>query len=335
MNTAIKQPELVLAVAATFTAEPIEQALTFWMQELKLPGQIHFSPYNQIFQQLLDPTSIFLRNTAGINLIFVRFEDWAGTEPNGDLSAQSATATIERHVQEFCSALQAACLPAATPYIVCLCPPSPTVNIAPQDLAHLTDLLTTELSPLKNVFFVASTELVEHFPDYSYHDAPREVLGHVPFTPAFFCTLATAVARRIYAIKSAPRKVIVLDCDNTLWKGICGEDGPQGIQIDAPHRTLQEFMVAQHDVGMLICLCSKNNEDDVLEVFSCHPEMPLQPQHLIAHRLFKNADAVKILEEIRKEKCPVRLHAVCHFIKSRLRRAFRIVGGLQHERNDG
>ena len=63
-----------------------------------------------------------------------------------------------------------------------------------------------------------------------------------------------------------PAKCIVLDCDNTLWNGICGEDGPQGIVLDEPRRALQESLVAQHDAGMLLAIASKNNVDDVLEL---------------------------------------------------------------------
>jgi FkbH-like protein len=76
-----------------------------------------------------------------------------------------------------------------------------------------------------------------------------------------------------------------MDCDQTLWKGICGEDGPDGVEIDAPHRALQEFMIARHDVGMLLCLCSKNNEEDVIRVFDRHPEMPLKRDHIVSWRV--------------------------------------------------
>lgn len=80
--------------------------------------------------------------------------------------------------------------------------------------------------------------------------------------------------------------MIALDCDQTLWKGVCGEDGPQGIEIDSPRRALQEFMAAQHDRGMLICLCSKNNEEDAIKVFEQRgAEMPLKWDHLVAWRL--------------------------------------------------
>jgi FkbH-like protein len=79
--------------------------------------------------------------------------------------------------------------------------------------------------------------------------------------------------------------VIVLDCDQTLWKGVCGEDGPDGIAIDPPRRFLQEFMVRQYQSGVLLCICSKNNEPDVWEVFDRRPEMPLKREHFVAWRI--------------------------------------------------
>jgi FkbH-like protein len=93
------------------------------------------------------------------------------------------------------------------------------------------------------------------------------------------------IARKIYAIQNIPYKVIVLDCDQTLWQGICGEDGTDGIIISSPHQALQELMVAQHDKGMLLCLCSKNNEEDVIQVFKHRSEMSLQLQHFICWRI--------------------------------------------------
>jgi len=86
-------------------------------------------------------------------------------------------------------------------------------------------------------------------------------------------------------MKRNPRKVIVLDCDNTLWKGVCGEDGPLGIEVSEPHRTLQAFMVDRMRAGMLLCLCSKNNEADVLDVFDQRPDMVLKREHLVARRI--------------------------------------------------
>ena len=65
-----------IAITATFTAEPVEESLAFWTSELDIPGKIEFAPYNQVFQQLLDPSSLLANNQDGVNVILVRFEDW-------------------------------------------------------------------------------------------------------------------------------------------------------------------------------------------------------------------------------------------------------------------
>lgn len=94
------------------------------------------------------------------------------------------------------------------------------------------------------------------------------------------------IARRAYVIQTPRYKVIVLDCDGTLWKGVCGEDGADGVEISAPYSALQEFMVQQREAGMLLCLCSKNSEQDVSAVFERRcAEMPLKWEHLITTRM--------------------------------------------------
>jgi hypothetical protein len=57
-----------IAIASTFAAEPLESPLAFWMQELGMPFSIEIAPFNQILQQLLDPTSLFLSDRDGVNL---------------------------------------------------------------------------------------------------------------------------------------------------------------------------------------------------------------------------------------------------------------------------
>ncbi|HEX8190221.1 MAG TPA: amino acid adenylation domain-containing protein, partial [Pyrinomonadaceae bacterium] len=65
-----------VAVAATFTAEPVEDSLAFWMRRLGFDTRVEFAPYNQVFQQLLDPSSLLARNRDGVNVVLVRFDDW-------------------------------------------------------------------------------------------------------------------------------------------------------------------------------------------------------------------------------------------------------------------
>ena len=133
------------------------------------------------------------------------------------------------------------------------------------------------------------------------HDPHADELGHLPYTPVFFVALATAIARKIHAIATPPFKAIALDCDETLWAGICGEDGPRGVVVDAPRWALQEFMAERRRAGMLLALASKNNEEDVTETFRAHPEMPLQLEDFVARRVNwepKSANLASIAEEL-------------------------------------
>ena len=278
-----------IAIAATFTAEPVEEALAFWMQELQLPSQIEFSPYNQVFQQLLDPSSLLNQNAQGVNVTLVRFEDWQRFEHHEAVEAAKSQETqseiVSKNVEDFIVALKSASGRSATPYIICLCPASPAVADANQTaFQQLEELMVSQLSSIGGVYLMRAGDLAA-YPVEDYYDPQGDKLGHIPFTPVFFTALGTRIARKIYAIKSAPHKVIVLDCDNTLWKGIVGEDGVMGIEMSPPFKALQEFMVAQQRTGMLICLCSKNNEADVVEVFEQRPEIPLKREHIVSWRI--------------------------------------------------
>jgi amino acid adenylation domain-containing protein/FkbH-like protein len=264
-----------IVIAATFTAEPIEEPLRYWMNESGIPTQIAFAPFSQVFQQLLDPASLFSRNESGLNVVLIRLQDW---QIDG----------IDRTARELVLAAKTAAARGGVPCLICFGPPSravagdlPRVRI----LEQTEQFLARELEDLPGVYVVTTRQIAEWYPVADFDDQVSEELGHVPYTPLFFTALATTVARKFHALRQPPLKVIALDCDQTLWSGVCGEDGPQGIVIDPARHALQEFILRQHEAGMLLTLCSKNNEDDVRAVFAQHPEMPLQAKHITAWRV--------------------------------------------------
>src|SRR5215470_12837702 len=94
-----------LAIAATFTAEPVRDALEFWMGELDLPASIAFAPYGQVFQELLDPSSLLSQNRRGINLVLVRPEDWLRALPgSGAAGGLSIREALERSATDLVDA---------------------------------------------------------------------------------------------------------------------------------------------------------------------------------------------------------------------------------------
>ncbi len=271
-----------LAVAASFTAEPLAEILAFWMKELGFSYEVRFAPYNQLFQQILDPASLLGSNRSGINIILLRFEDWSRFAPERSLQ------DLEDDARQFIELLANAARSSPVPVIAAICPASPAFRSDPGKAAferRMEQLATGLLRGAGSVYLVTPAEIEESYPVPEPHDPHGDELGHVPYTPEFFAALGAMLARRIHTLRTSPFKVIALDCDETLWKGICGEDGPEGVVLDEPRRALQAFMLAQRDAGMLLCLASKNNPDDVEETFRLHPEMPLRPQHFIATRV--------------------------------------------------
>jgi FkbH-like protein len=280
-----------IAIAATFTAEPIEEPLAFWMDELAIPSKIVFAPYSQVFQQLLDPSGLLSKQRDGINVVLVRLEDWRTHMGNTNMSegGQASVARgIEHDAQNLVLAVRAMLARTMRPLVVCMCPASPAADdkIGRDAIfGRVEKLIASQLEGASGFHFISTAELAAAYPVETYYDTHGDKLAHIPYTAEFYTSLATNIARKIHAIKRASYKVIVLDCDQTLWKGVCGEDGAYGIEIDTSRRALQEFMVKQHDAGMLICLCSKNNECDVLEVFEQRGEMPLGRDHIVSWRI--------------------------------------------------
>jgi HAD superfamily phosphatase (TIGR01681 family) len=87
------------------------------------------------------------------------------------------------------------------------------------------------------------------------------------------------------------KKALVFDCDNTLWKGVLGEDGFDGIEMspDTPDGRIfaevQALAVGLQRSGVLLALNTKNNPDDIDEVLSRHPAMQLHPNTLAGKRV--------------------------------------------------
>ncbi|EEF60978.1 amino acid adenylation domain protein [Pedosphaera parvula Ellin514] len=283
-----RQNRQTICIAATFTAEPLEEGLKYWMKELGIPAAVEFAGYNQVFQELLNPGSSLALNQNGLNAILIRLEDWARFEGVEESSSSSGDQRVERSVDELTMALKAASARHATPYLVCLCPGSANIAAQPERAEFYRQMetrLAGELHRIPGVHLTTFEEIAKLYPVEEYNDPQAEELGHIPYTTSFFTALSTIIARRFHALKRAAYKVIVLDCDNTLWSGVAGEDGPDGIQLGEARFALQEFMRKQGEAGMLLCLCSKNEQEDVAAVFEQRREMPLKREHFTASRI--------------------------------------------------
>jgi FkbH-like protein len=100
-------------------------------------------------------------------------------------------------------------------------------------------------------------------------------------TPDALPLLVDHYAAHVRAVLGLTRKVLVLDLDNTLWGGVIGEDGLAGIRLGGhhaegeAHASLQSYAKELRERGVVLAVCSKNNDADAREPFEKHPEMLL------------------------------------------------------------
>src|ERR1700691_5752057 len=115
----------IIALTATFTAEPLQEPLSFWMNELDIPCIVKFGPYNQVFQQLLDPASTLSSNPSGLNVVLIRLEDWwqgAGDLHSGQNGPETIRERVERNSEDLVKAIKFASANSRVPYLLCFCP---------------------------------------------------------------------------------------------------------------------------------------------------------------------------------------------------------------------
>src|SRR5258708_8953930 len=87
------------------------------------------------------------------------------------------------------------------------------------------------------------------------------------------------------------RRVLVLDLDNTLWGGIVGDDGIEGLALGSgtplgeTYAALQRMALSYKERGVILCVSSKNDEAIALDAFRHHPEMVLREDDIVAFRV--------------------------------------------------
>lgn len=290
----IAQSKLDLAISATFTAEPILDYINWWGSEFGMDIDVKFAPYNQVFMELLDPASLISSNT-GANLLLVRFEDWIRNETLENDA--SILANLDKNYTELVSILKDK--QKNVPFFVGVFPISTHLNLSQKIAERIKDLnleWEKEIEAMENVHILDFRKAIDEYDVTEVFDKLKDSEGHIPFTDEYYAALGATVVRKLHSWKNQGFKVVVLDCDNTLWKGVCGEDGALGVEVDEHFKKLQEFMLEKYDEGMLLTLCSKNNESDVWEVFNENPNMVLKKEHFVSHKINWSPKSENIIE---------------------------------------
>lgn len=148
-------------------------------------------------------------------------------------------------------------------------------------LAKLNYLLNQAAAEKKNIYPVDINAVQSNMGATRFKDDKLYYVAKMPFSLEALPYIAARTVDVIGALRGAVKKCVILDLDNTLWGGVIGDDGLDGIEIGelgAGH-AFSEFQMYLKELkkrGILLAVCSKNNEDTAKLPFEKHPEMVLR-----------------------------------------------------------
>ncbi len=255
-------------ISGSFIIEPLREFLDFWVQEIPLTCEIKFAPYNQIFQTLLN-------SSADNDAIFIVIRD-------KDLQFSS----YEENFYFFVQHLRNICKTISASIFVIHCPErTPSL---------WGDHLKKEIDSISGAYYIELHEWLDKYQVSNYFDVRTEKSAHIPYTLSGYAVLGTLIARIIYSMQFPLIKLIGVDCDNTLWKGIVAEEP---IVI---HSEFQQWLVNLYQRGIAIALFSKNELEDVVAVFENHTDMILKKDFVTAWHINWNSKGENLVHLINK-----------------------------------
>jgi FkbH-like protein len=157
----------------------------------------------------------------------------------------------------------------------------------------------------RGVYILDYDALVARYGREIWRDERKWLTMRMPIAAPQLIHLAQEWMRFLHPLTGKLAKVLVTDLDNTMWGGVIGEDGMEGIQLSAEYpgaayQAVQQVMLDFYQRGILLAINSKNNPADAMEALEKHPGMILQPRHVGALRI-NWSDKAQNLREIAEE----------------------------------
>lgn len=249
--------------------------------------------FDQVIQEALNPDSMINRGKFDAVLVAIDHRGLPLRAVSGDAAAANRVVaeamqqltTVREGIRAYSNAL---CI------VQTLARPPETVFgsfdlTLPGTLRNLIDqfnrALAEDVAGSKDVLLDVA-QLAETVGLANWHDPQLWNIAKLPFANAYIPLYVDHVCRLIATLRGKSRRCLVLDLDNTVWGGVIGDDGLEGILIgqgDATgeaHLDVQRTALALRDRGIVLAVSSKNNDDVARRPFKEHPEMLLKEDHL-------------------------------------------------------
>jgi len=316
-----------LAILGSSTVEHIFPGLRVGALRHGLWIELHAPDYGQYLQAVIDPTSSLHRFRPDAVLFALDAQHLIGGQ-SPTSSRVAADAVVEASAQRLrdlwskaraafgCTILQQALLPTALPL---LGNNEHQLPNAPQRFIRNLNEKLRVLAGEEGADILAIDDRVCANGLNAWHDPVLWHSAKQEITPLAVPMYGELVARILAARQGRSAKCLVLDLDNTLWAGVIGDDGLAGIKLGQgsalgeAHLAIQSYALALSRRGVILAVCSKNDEAVALLPFEEHAEMILRRSdvacfvanwndkaaniRLIASRLNIGLDAIVFLDD--------------------------------------
>jgi FkbH-like protein len=280
-------------VLRNYTLENIEPLVRFECAQFKIDASMTFSDFDTFEQEVVDPHSLTNTDPSDIVVVSLWMDDLFGQRSDsydaGPI-AERITGLLDRLIKNTPSTL----------VVTSFLPPffaiggtrvGKTQDSALECVREVNRHLDTYSQKQERIHVIDLSAIVTRLGEEASIDPRFWYLYKAPLKNEALSALASELSQLAVGIRGAAKKVLVLDCDNTLWGGIIGEDGIEGIALDpnsypgAAFYDFQRQILGLKNQGVLISICSKNNEADVLSALEEHPHSLLRQRDLAAWRI--------------------------------------------------
>ncbi|MEP6536722.1 MAG: HAD-IIIC family phosphatase [Bryobacteraceae bacterium] len=282
-----------LAILRSFTVEPVVPVLRAAAFAAGIDLQVHLGDFNAYAQEILDPgSSLYAFEPQAVVLAVQSYEISALREWLKVFRGRSAAYLILHTVESAVSPARGV-----------------LDSQIPDGQWEAAQRLNRELREMarefRGAYVLDYDALVARFGRESWRDERKWLTMRMPVAAGHLIHLAQEWMRFLHPLTGKIAKVLAVDLDNTVWGGVIGEDGMEGIQLGAEYpgaafQALQRVLLDFNDRGILLAVCSKNNPQDALEAIDNHPGMLLQRRHLACLKI-NWADKAQNLREIALE----------------------------------
>jgi len=171
-----------------------------------------------------------------------------------------------------------------------------------QMILEFNEKMNLRLKNERSIYVYDLLQFYYRFGEQNVAEPHKISIGDIKIAFDYIPYLAEELMGYIKPYLGLNKKCIVLDLDNTLWGGIVGEDGFNGIKLgtEPPGNIFKEFqhwLLALHNRGIILAINSKNNPDDALKVIQEHKHMILREEHFASMKINWN-DKIQNMKDI-------------------------------------